>query len=362
MTFPFGLSFSRPSNIMEFSPLSVPNLEWWLRADLGTTLNLVSQWADQSGAGDSNRNFVASVQRPTLITSVAAFNNKPVINFDTSMTNQEMTQAGLWSHVPSGPFTIITVGKDDAQIGASKHRPWIGDANVNQWYQATFPNTSISSVTPAFGSSTGVTGISDVSMNSTTFDTGAPVIFMSEFNDNNSTIRINEDTPETTQDWGTVAAPGKPELQQLDNSHLDGLTVLVSVFKDKLLRSLSFLDFCPPGTDRDFLLISNNDMRLQLPIFQLELFPFSRPQYPIWHFGTEQIWASQQVLVHGQIKVALGMPTEMLFRQQPQISHSETQIMLLVMDNHQYILYRAHSHGWRWVVHGLMLLSHSHTR
>lgn len=203
--------------IKPLDPTQVENdVLLWVRSDLGITLHQVSVWADQSGASDPNRNWVASVQRPTLITASPAFNNQPVINLDVAGPNQLMTQAGLWNDAPiDSPFTMIVVGKDDAQIGADKHRPWIGDANVNQWYQATFPNTSISSVTPAFGSSTGVTGVSDVTMNSTTFDTGAPVIFMSEFNDNSSTIRINEDIAEATQDWGTVAAPGKTGITTL---------------------------------------------------------------------------------------------------------------------------------------------------
>jgi hypothetical protein len=119
-----------------------------------------------------------------------------------------MTQAGLWSvgNVPQ-PYTIIMVGNDDALQNA--HRPWLGDANVNEWYVASFPNTSISVTTPTFGSSTGVTGVSDVQLNSTTFDTGVPVIYMAEYNDNSSTIRVSEDAAEATQFWGTSGAAGK---------------------------------------------------------------------------------------------------------------------------------------------------------
>lgn len=203
-------SLARASKIMQFSPAAIPGLEWWLRADLGTTLNLVSEWADQSGAGDSNRNFVASVQQPTLITSAAAFNNKPVIQFTPGGTNPLMTQAGLWNSAPVGqPYTIITVGKDDAIFNS--HRPWIGDANINLWYQASFPSPTVPSP-DYFGSSEG-TGLG-TNLFSLTQDTGQAVIFMSEYNDpNNSTIRINSDISGTQQDGGTGTAI--PNIGQL---------------------------------------------------------------------------------------------------------------------------------------------------
>ena len=178
-----------------------------MRSDMGVSRNYVSQWSDLSGANDSNRNFVASVQKPTFVSSSAAYNNQPVVNFNSSLA-QELTQGGLWSpgNIPQ-PYTIIMVGNDDAL--QNTHRPWLGDANVNEWYVASFPNTSIGATTPTFGSSTGVTGSSDVQLNSTTFDTGAPVIYMAEFNDNSSTIRVSEDAAEPTQFWGTLGAAGK---------------------------------------------------------------------------------------------------------------------------------------------------------
>jgi lysophospholipase L1-like esterase len=60
---------------------------WWVRSDLGVVEaggagTGVTQWQDQSGAGNHWNQAGASNLRPTLNASVAVFNNRPSIGFD----------------------------------------------------------------------------------------------------------------------------------------------------------------------------------------------------------------------------------------------------------------------------------------
>lgn len=76
-----------------FSPLSLPSLVLWLRADLGVTLNggNVSDWADQSGNGED---FSAVTDEQPLFVA-SAINGKAGIDFSDSdrLLNTGMTQA-----------------------------------------------------------------------------------------------------------------------------------------------------------------------------------------------------------------------------------------------------------------------------
>jgi hypothetical protein len=82
----------------------------WFRADKGVThvSNAVSQWADQSGAGDSNRNLVQSTAgaKPTLVESHASFNNRHVLDHDGGDWMQTLDfTGGPYAH----PLTIYCV-------------------------------------------------------------------------------------------------------------------------------------------------------------------------------------------------------------------------------------------------------------
>lgn len=98
----------------EFTPLSIPNgLQFFVRADLGTTLSGsdVTTWADQSGAGDTNRNLVGAVgHRPTLQASDADFNNLPCLKFDPSGAYQVLI-SGTWSTPLPAVSTWFMVAK-----------------------------------------------------------------------------------------------------------------------------------------------------------------------------------------------------------------------------------------------------------
>src|ERR1051326_2457743 len=85
--------------------ISTNGLRLWLRADAGITLNgsTVSAWADQSGHGYNATQSTAGFQ-PTYQASVAAFNNKPTLLFNSpNFLNGSVTT------LPT-PFTLLVVG------------------------------------------------------------------------------------------------------------------------------------------------------------------------------------------------------------------------------------------------------------
>jgi hypothetical protein len=66
------------------SPTGIAGLVAWYRADLGVTIGTgVSQWNDQSGLGDANRNLTQGTgsAQPTLNASDAAYNNQATLSF-----------------------------------------------------------------------------------------------------------------------------------------------------------------------------------------------------------------------------------------------------------------------------------------
>jgi len=94
-----------------FSPPDIAGLRLWLRADMGITLATgVSQWNDQSGTGDPNKNATQASggAQPTLNTADAAYNNQPTLTF-TGASSQYM-QTGTWIAPPATPCTWIVVG------------------------------------------------------------------------------------------------------------------------------------------------------------------------------------------------------------------------------------------------------------
>jgi len=196
----------------EFSPRDIPGLAWWLRADLGATLSTIVQWDDQSGAGDANRNFVEIVNGGTIVPSDPDFGGQQTIQF----LAQKMQQVGIWSNAPvNQPFTIMLIGKDDAPVGG--HRPWIGDANINEWYAASLGLAPTFAGPPHFTATGPLPVPTDIELQSTTVDVGQPVFWVTEFNDpNSSTMRINSSLPEPTiQHGGGTADTGIAQLTQL---------------------------------------------------------------------------------------------------------------------------------------------------
>ena len=94
-----------------FSPIQLPSLALWLRADLGVTsaASLVSAWADQSGSGDPNRILAqaSDPQKPTLVASDALLANKPSLRFTKSVPSTLLLPPGAWSTTLANPCTIV---------------------------------------------------------------------------------------------------------------------------------------------------------------------------------------------------------------------------------------------------------------
>jgi hypothetical protein len=95
-----------------FNPTSITGCIWWLRADLGVTLNSgnVSAWADQSGRADSNRNAnqATTGDQPPFNSTDASYNNKPTIGVFSSGT-RKLINPGAWS-ASYTPYTMCVVG------------------------------------------------------------------------------------------------------------------------------------------------------------------------------------------------------------------------------------------------------------
>ena len=112
---------------------SVPLLAWY-RADTAHDAGAgrVDSWPDQSTSGDANRNQTQATAglRPTIVTSDAAYGNKPTVQF----VDQGVTSVGAWSVGPSNPCTIVIVGH---HVGATA-QAFLSDSTANMlWTDGT---------------------------------------------------------------------------------------------------------------------------------------------------------------------------------------------------------------------------------
>lgn len=92
-----------------FSPLQLPGLLLWLRADQGIAAasNKVSLWSDLSGKGNHASQSVGTSQ-PTWVAN--AINGRPAIDFSAANTFLDTTAANL---VPGGtPYSVMVVAKN----------------------------------------------------------------------------------------------------------------------------------------------------------------------------------------------------------------------------------------------------------
>lgn len=134
----------RDQILFSWSPkqATVPLLAWY-RADLGVSQsgNVVSDWTDQSGFGDPNRNlYQPGGNRPTVVASSPAYGDRTVLAF----SNAWLERVGPWS-VNYGdvgsPLSIVFIGDTSASQSSfissdnSSNLLWayIGGAIV-QWY------------------------------------------------------------------------------------------------------------------------------------------------------------------------------------------------------------------------------------
>jgi len=167
-----------------FDPSQLTGLAWWLRADKGTHISTgVSQWDDQSGSGDSNRNVVqaTSSQQPTLNASDAAYNNQATLSF--SHAAESSLQSGTWSPSISDPYTIFIVGNDTND----------GNEEFMLTVSGGFRPMQIVSNYIIEG---------NLDLTSTTARNSTKQLFVLEINNTASSIRINQATPQVTGSIG----------------------------------------------------------------------------------------------------------------------------------------------------------------
>lgn len=95
----------RLTSSVPFSPKALAGLVAWYRADLDITIATgVSQWNDQSGAGDANRNLTQAVagRQFTYAATDAALGGAASLQGGATKS----IQSGLWSASLSQPFTF----------------------------------------------------------------------------------------------------------------------------------------------------------------------------------------------------------------------------------------------------------------
>lgn len=111
-----------------FTPKSIAGAVLWLRADLGVTLvsGKVSAWADQSGAGDANKNATQSNATLRPVVNATGIGGKPVIEFAgaqelaTGAWSANLPQPATWMYVVRATATGIAVVVDGIS-GAHRH-------------------------------------------------------------------------------------------------------------------------------------------------------------------------------------------------------------------------------------------------
>ena len=115
MSFGLGLGTALIQSGGISSPLAISGNVLWNRADLGLhTATGISQWDDQSGTGDANKNFVQAVggKQPTRNVADAAYNNQSTFSFASS--GPQFMVSGTWAVPPPvATGTWFLVGNQD---------------------------------------------------------------------------------------------------------------------------------------------------------------------------------------------------------------------------------------------------------
>lgn len=90
-----GVAVTDPAFSQPAAPLTIPNLELWLRSDLGITLasGKVASWVDQSGNSGRDCAQATAGNQPAYTVSNAGFNNKPTLDFDGATSNRFLAGA-----------------------------------------------------------------------------------------------------------------------------------------------------------------------------------------------------------------------------------------------------------------------------
>ena len=178
-----------------FSPLSLGSVALWLRADQGITIATgVSAWADLSGSGDANRNFVQATgaAQPTLNAADAGYNGNPTLSFASA--SSQFLLSGTWSVAPSALCTVVVVGNND-------------NAASLEVFTDGVPTTTLLLDNNTAATSVRIGETSTVSENSTNVSAASVIIGVYKPSDASGAIYVNARTAVTTGSVGTATAP-----------------------------------------------------------------------------------------------------------------------------------------------------------
>lgn len=127
------------SDFSVFSPIDLPNLLLWLRADTGNNSANIGYWNDISGNSNNSTQAVTSNQ-PGFAPSTNLINHKPTIVFDGT---NDFIQGNTISNVAQSSLSVFVVAKgNNASIVSAKKIFGIGDISTGMWlYQGGTPQS-----------------------------------------------------------------------------------------------------------------------------------------------------------------------------------------------------------------------------
>lgn len=173
------------------SPAQLPGLGFWVEGDLGVTLNVgtVSQWADQSGAG----NDISEASAPNQPTYVAvAQNGLPGVQCVNANATRLSRAANIMG---AGPLTFGMVIRVDAVVGGDVYLGNLDAAVGGLELSRNAPNWNVSAVN--------VSGQNDGAI-----ATGAFMILTGVLQANASRLRINGVEKTLSPMAASLANPG----------------------------------------------------------------------------------------------------------------------------------------------------------
>lgn len=168
-----------------FLPTSLPNIQLWLRGDLGitTTINTVNTWADQVSANS----FTKFIGTTTYTASDSSYGNQSTLTMSGS--DLESSTSSNWFGVTQ-PFTLYAVGEADTSSQQSIIEDSHGGLDAELWLSGG-----------KWGISAGGTGFSSIAGTLST-----PLAFCGVYNGSSSALYI--DNSSIAVGTGTVGVAG----------------------------------------------------------------------------------------------------------------------------------------------------------
>ena len=199
-TVPWGATFRvravpRRRALAFFAPTQLQGCCLWLRADMGVTVggSGVSNWNDQSGAGDANRNLVSGpLGVPLYTASDSSFNGYPTLGFQ-SANKRALVSYGTWATAYSQPTTWVFVVNN---TGPGTTTDILCDGNTGGNFANQVSLVATTNVLTLAAGAAGYATTSGVSW-------GNPTGLLAEFNGSSSNIYFNNFTTATAASGNT---------------------------------------------------------------------------------------------------------------------------------------------------------------